>query len=289
MTYQQPLVSVLMTAYNREKYIAEAIESVLASSYSNFELILVDDCSTDNTVSIAKKFEATDARIKVYVNETNLGDYPNRNIAAGLAIGKYIKYVDSDDRINEDGLQYCVEQMEKYTTAAIGVYCPYDMKGEKSICKTSENIIREHFFKKHYLSIGPTGAIYNRLSFFKQGGFDTRFGVASDMYFNIKMALEDQVILLSYLFVYYREHDGQEKNNKIGYLKNGYLYLKELLEKIKLPLTNKEVNFLFRKMKKRHSINIFRTLHQTKDITLIRTVMKQTSFSLWDLFSSLIK
>jgi len=289
MITTEPLVSVLMTAYNREKYIAEAIESVLASTYINFELIIMDDCSTDKTVSIAKKFEAVDARIKVYANESNLGDYPNRNRAAGLASGKYIKYVDSDDRINEDGLQYCVEQMEKYPTAAIGVYCPYDMNGEKSISKTSDKIIREHFFKKHYLSIGPTGAIYNRLSFFKEGGFDTRFGVASDMYFNIKMALDGPVILLSYLFVYYREHDGQEKNNKIGYLKNGYLYLKELLEKIKLPLTNKEVNYLYRKMKKRHSINIFRTLQQTKDITLIRTVMKQTSFSYWELFSSLLK
>ena len=64
-----PLVSVLMTAYNREKYISEAIESVLASTYTNFELIIVDDCSTDNTLAIAKSYEKNDARIKVYLNE----------------------------------------------------------------------------------------------------------------------------------------------------------------------------------------------------------------------------
>ena len=59
-----PLVSVLMTAYNREKYIAEAIESVLASTYKNFELIIVDDCSKDKTVEIARRYAKKDQRIK---------------------------------------------------------------------------------------------------------------------------------------------------------------------------------------------------------------------------------
>jgi glycosyltransferase involved in cell wall biosynthesis len=69
-----PLVSVLMTSYNREKYIGEAIESVLESTYNNFELIIVDDCSTDNTVKIAKSFAEKDARVKVFCNDKNPGD-----------------------------------------------------------------------------------------------------------------------------------------------------------------------------------------------------------------------
>ena len=80
-----PLVSLLMTAFNREKYIAEAIESVLASTYTNFELIVVDDCSKDATVEIARKYEKQDERIKVYINEINLGQFPNRNKAAEYA------------------------------------------------------------------------------------------------------------------------------------------------------------------------------------------------------------
>ncbi|MBN2662839.1 MAG: glycosyltransferase family 2 protein, partial [Bacteroidales bacterium] len=94
-----PFVSVLMTAYNREKYIAEAIESVIASTYQNWELIIVDDGSKDKTVEIAKQYEAKDPRIKVYINEKNLGDYPNRNKAASYAKGKYLKFVDADDLI----------------------------------------------------------------------------------------------------------------------------------------------------------------------------------------------
>ena len=91
------LVSVLMTSFNREKYIAEAIESVLASTYKDFELIIVDDCSKDNTVGIAKKYEELDSRVKVYINEVNLGDYPNRNklhrnpISDGDPKSEYVK------------------------------------------------------------------------------------------------------------------------------------------------------------------------------------------------------
>ncbi|WP_315819845.1 glycosyltransferase family 2 protein [Paraflavitalea speifideaquila] len=96
---EQPLVSILMTSYNRQQYIGEAIKSVLESTYKNFELIVVDDCSKDKTVELAKHYEAHDARVKVYVNEQNLGDYPNRNKAASYASGKYLKYVDADDTL----------------------------------------------------------------------------------------------------------------------------------------------------------------------------------------------
>jgi glycosyltransferase involved in cell wall biosynthesis len=81
-----PIVSVLMTSFNREKYIAEAIESVLASTYKDFELIIVDDVSTDATVAIAEKYAKQDGRIKVYKNQNNLGDYKNRNRAASYAV-----------------------------------------------------------------------------------------------------------------------------------------------------------------------------------------------------------
>ena len=76
--------SVLTTVYNREQFLAEAIESVLGQSYPHFELILVDDCSVDSSLEIAKKYEQLDSRVKVFVNDKNLGDYPNRNRAISL-------------------------------------------------------------------------------------------------------------------------------------------------------------------------------------------------------------
>ncbi len=83
----KPLVSVLITSYNRDKYIAQAIQSVLASTYNNFELIIVDDCSTDQSFAKAQRYAASDERISAYVNEKNLTQFGNRNKAASFARG----------------------------------------------------------------------------------------------------------------------------------------------------------------------------------------------------------
>jgi glycosyltransferase involved in cell wall biosynthesis len=285
----QPLVSVLMTAYNRELYIAEAIDSVLASTYKNFELIIVDDVSKDNTVEIARSYAARDPRIKVYVNERNLGDYPNRNRAASYAKGKYIKYLDSDDKIYDFGLGYCVEQMERSPECAIGMIVLYEMGAGDSVCWSSEKIVHEHFFNRQYLWIGPSGTIIRRDKFEEMGGFDTRFGPSSDMYFNISMASSSPVLLLQKAFFYYREHEGQERNNEKAYLKFNYLYFKELIEKEKLPLAKSDIRFLFRKMKKRHSFNLTRYVLKKKDWHSFREVMRDTQFSFSDLLSSYFK
>ncbi len=76
-----------MTTYNREKYLVQAVESVLASTYENFELIIVDDQSKDRSLAIAQELAAKDTRIRVVLNEKNMGDYPNRNKAASLRRG----------------------------------------------------------------------------------------------------------------------------------------------------------------------------------------------------------
>jgi glycosyltransferase involved in cell wall biosynthesis len=283
-----PLVSVLMTAYNREQYIAEAIESVLASTYINFELIILDDGSIDDTVAIAKSFEKKDSRIIVYKNEVNLGQFPNRNKIASYATGKYLKYLDSDDKILDFGLAYCVEQMEKFPNAGLGMYCANGIEKNRSECWPPEKIIREHFFSGHQLSIGPTGTIIRRDKFLETGGFDTRFGVPSDMYFNIRFASFSPIVLMPMSFVYYRRHDGQEINNSMDYLKFGYLYLKELLENIKLPLEPKEINYLHRKMKKRHAVNIVKYFLNTKSIPATKQVMDETKFTLGEVATSML-
>jgi len=93
-----------MPAYNREQYVGEEIESVLSSTYRDFELIIADDCSTDSTVDIVRQYERSDDRITLIISETNLGDDPNRNCAASHAKGEYLKYVDSDDVIYPQGM-----------------------------------------------------------------------------------------------------------------------------------------------------------------------------------------
>ena len=109
-----------MTSFNSEKFISDAINSVLKSSFTDFELIIVDDLSADGTVEIAKKFELQDDRVRVYVNDVNLGDYFNRNVAAGYAKGKYIKYIDADDMIYPWGLEIIIKYFELFPMAS---YC----------------------------------------------------------------------------------------------------------------------------------------------------------------------
>ena len=93
----EPMVSVILPTYNRESYLAESIESVLAQTYTNFELIIVNDCSTDHTAELLEVYRKKDQRIRVIENEINKGAPASRNIAVELAGGKYLAMMDSDD------------------------------------------------------------------------------------------------------------------------------------------------------------------------------------------------
>lgn len=90
-----PEVTVLMPVYNSEKYISEAIISILNQSFSNFKFIIIDDASTDNTVNIINTFK--DRRIRLIQNQTNVGNNNARNVGLKNASGKYICAMDSDD------------------------------------------------------------------------------------------------------------------------------------------------------------------------------------------------
>ena len=120
MPHSNPTVSVLTTCYNREAYIAETIESVLAQTFADFEYIIVDDCSKDGSFEIARSYASKDSRIRLYRNDSNLGDYPNRNKAASYARGKYLKFIDSDDLLYPHALEVCSWYMEKFQNAHAG-------------------------------------------------------------------------------------------------------------------------------------------------------------------------
>jgi len=109
----ETLVSVIMPAYNTEKYIEYAISSVLSQSYPNFELIVIDDGSKDNTVAIIKKFIDMDARIKLVINQTNLGVSATRNKGISIAKGEWIAFLDSDDIWKESKLEKQIQQAEQ--------------------------------------------------------------------------------------------------------------------------------------------------------------------------------
>lgn len=94
---KEPLVSIVMPLYDTEKYLQETIDSVLEQSYENWELIIVDDCSKDNSFSIALQNSVDDSRIRVYQQKNNEGAAAARNRAIQVAKGDYLAFIDSDD------------------------------------------------------------------------------------------------------------------------------------------------------------------------------------------------
>lgn len=235
----EPLVSVLMTAYNREHFIGEAIESVLASTYFNWQLIIVDDCSTDRTVEIATRYTKQDVRIERYINDYNLGDYGNRNKAASFARGKYIMNVDSDDKIFENGIERCVNIMEQFTDVEFGMYHYLGTELKKM---TSENAIRRHLLDRPFLAIGPGGTIIRRHFFERIKGYPEKYGPANDMYFNLKACSHTPVMMLPFEFYFYRRHASQQINDHFKYLCYNFSYMKDALNELNLFLTTPEKN-----------------------------------------------
>ena len=105
------LVSIIMPSYNCEGYIAASIRSVLAQTYTDWELLIVDDCSTDNTMEVIRSF--TDDRIRAFSNECNSGAAISRNKALREAKGRWIAFLDSDDLWHPEKLARQIAFMEK--------------------------------------------------------------------------------------------------------------------------------------------------------------------------------
>lgn len=282
----KPLVSVLMTSYNREKFIGEAIESVLNSTYKNFELIVVDDASEDKTVDIAKSFESKDKRIRVYVNKENISQFPNRNKAAEYAKGKYLKYLDSDDKIFDWGLEYCVALMEKYPEAGMGIFKAQNNVNEPFL--ESEAAINKHFFQHNFLNIGPSGIIVKKEAFEKIGRYNPKYGVPSDMYFNIKMVSNFPVVILKDQFFFYREHEQQEIKDRNSYLMHTYPYLRDILKLPELPMTYDKRIQLLTSAKRSFLKQCIRSIIKTKRIKPAYFAFKHSQMNVKDIFSGII-
>jgi succinoglycan biosynthesis protein ExoO len=106
-----PLVSIIIPAYNTESYIAKAIQSAQEQTLTNIEIIVIDDCSTDNTLAIAQSFN--DPRIIIIHNSENLGAASTRNKAIKLAKGSWLALLDSDDWYEPNRLETLLEVAQK--------------------------------------------------------------------------------------------------------------------------------------------------------------------------------
>ena len=245
-----PGISVLMTTYNREKYVEAAIQSVLNSTFTDFELIVTDDGSSDSTVRIVKEMAYRDDRIKLHINPTNLGDYPNRNQAASHATGKYLKYVDADDLIYPWGLQILWDCMEQFPAARWGL-CSLAQDRDRPF---PFQLRPAEAYRYHYLGPGlfhkaPLSSIIRRDLFEEVGGFRPGRMVGDHEMWH-RLALQADVVLMNHGVVWYRAHDDQE-SNVISEFKQAYDAIRdEYLSHPDCPLNAEELTAIKQKRKR---------------------------------------
>ncbi|MBV1709529.1 MAG: glycosyltransferase [Erysipelothrix sp.] len=165
------LVTIIMPVYNTEQYLEKSITSVLNQTYSNFELFLIDDGSTDNSLSICRMYENRDKRIKVLWQQ-NYGPASARNLALDNMSGEYISFVDSDDWISPQMIYELVSALESFScdisVCAIASFNGIRLVEGKHYSSTklfsTADTIKE-YLTKPTLHSGPCNKVYRRCVF----------------------------------------------------------------------------------------------------------------------------
>lgn len=289
---QKVLVSVLLTSYNRKGFVATAIESVLASTYSNFEFIICDDASTDGTYEIEQQYAAQDKRIKLFRNEVNLGDFPNRDKAASYASGIYLKYVDSDDIIHPDGLKIMVEAMMQFPEAVIGLsQIETDLNKEKTypVLISPERAYQEHFYGFGTLRYGPTGAILKKIVLTEMGGFGTnRFVGDTELW--LKIVSKYPLVKIQPDLVDWIRHSGQEfdfgMRNDIYIQKAYQVYMAAMLSP-DCPLNEYDIKKIRRRLRWKHARDILSIAFKKGKFRMAVQIFTEADFGIMQLMQGM--
>ena len=205
-------ISVIMPVYNSEKYVAEAILSIIRQTFFDFEFIIIDDCSTDNTWEIIQSF--SDHRIIAMRNEKNIGNYPSRNIGMNRARGKYIAVMDGDDIALPDRLMKQYSYLEKNSDVlAIGTQFNFiGSDDNRELPVSYKKICADLLINSCFLH--PSLLI--RTEVLKQlNGNDEKYTYSSDYDLVCRMSMLGKIENIPDTCMHYRWHPDQisQKNN----------------------------------------------------------------------------
>ena len=255
-----PKISLIMSVYNGEDYLAETVESVLCQTFTEWEFIIINDCSTDNTSKILAEYASKDARVKVHTNETNLRLPSSLNKALSLAEGKYIARMDADDICMPDRLQKQYDFMEanpnvdlsscRFLTLKNGVYSSGGCGGKGD----SESI------KVLLLVTNPIlhPGIIAKADVIKELGYDKNFTCTEDMELWTRFVLNNKrVEILSEYLMIYRLHDKQITETTLDKQKNEVIKIqKTYLSQLLKPMTEEQEEFYINGIYFRKNINV---------------------------------
>ena len=209
----QPLFTIATITYNSSKWVRQAIESVLASSYFDIEYLISDDCSTDDTWQIIQEYN--DPRIISWRNDSNLGEYPNRNKVLNEAKGKFILFIDGDDILYKNTLRNLSEYIEYFPECEMiwGVLTPLNKYALLPYQFDPLQTLQLLYDYSNYIGvIGFTETLFSVNALHKVGGFSNTFKIG-DIYIRKKMALTCKVLFVPLGFGYWRSRPGQASSN----------------------------------------------------------------------------
>ncbi len=240
-----PTFSILLPVYNGEKFLSDAIDSVLSQTYKDFELLISDDCSVDSTASILAQYESKDARVKIWRNPKQLGLFGNYNACLNKATGKFVKPFAQDDLFLPDTLQLLHQAFLDNPNVSIvsGVREIIDESGETTDflrnCKSDKLFDYDEVLRDNLLTlqnkIGEPSAVAFKNDKSTEGGFDENLYHLGDIDFWIRLAKNGGYFYLNKIVCKFRHHSGSTttKNAKglrfaLDMLKLGDKYRNEL-------------------------------------------------------------
>ena len=224
-----PLVTVLMPVYNGGEYLRLSIESILSQTYRDFELLIINDCSTDNSLETIKSFN--DPRIVVYTNTVNMGQTKSLNIGLKLAKGKYIARMDADDMAFplwlETLVNYIKERPENVVvgSAAIVINGVGKIKELRKMPTSFSEIIFHIFYAP---PMNHVSVLFKRDLILESGGYDEEFKITQDYeLWSSIIRSNNRIANISDILVAYRVH-----SRSVGFIEANKRGLQEKSETI---------------------------------------------------------
>lgn len=238
-----PLVSICVPSYNHQKFVREAVESVLNQTYTNFELIIIDDCSTDNSVvNIIQSYK--DPRIKFYQNEVNMGGYKTLNKAVKLAKGDLIAILHTDDEYDNHFLEEIIKAYNKYPDHKVFVTGMYNKDSTLGHITpiypfNSEGVIsrKEILIRLAYENNIGNGinVVINKDVLGKDDFYDPNYTISSDLDLFMRLAENYDFVYINKLLTYYRMHESNLTNRVfLEMIKQGHEVCNKHLSKSKI-------------------------------------------------------
>lgn len=236
-----PLISVIVPVYNAEQYLAKCIESILAQTYSNFELLLVDDGSKDGSLDCCNNYAKQDNRIKAFTH-ANSGVSATRNRGIELAQGEYITFVDSDDWIRPDYLQVLYDALQPdlgcglviaglercYAVEIVPVEIPTILLRQNEISRLVTDFLEERITYSCSKLLSRKIVMENNLRFI------TNLSCFEDLLFTLDYALHaDYVNIINEKIYCYRTNDNEKSLSlRLYTYSHNILAFRELLRKL---------------------------------------------------------